>query len=123
MANNKTQKKKQRRSRHNGGTKTPSKTASKTASKIASKIASKDHPLLTEAKSLVGKGYLVREIRKILNDSTMTPVKREEALAQKKILVDLAKRNNIRAYTPHTPKIGDQANTPGYGAYYTANNS
>jgi hypothetical protein len=102
MANNKTQKKKQRRSRHNGGTKTPGKTASKTASKTTKgKTASEiTDPFVKELKDLKEladherKYSTSRDISKLIKNPPLTTPEKNTALADfKKLLASSVKAN------------------------------
>lgn len=108
MANNKTQKKKQRRSRHNGGTKTPSKTASKTASKTTKgKTASEiTDPFVKELKDLKEladnerKYSTSRDISKLIKNPPLTTPEKNTALADfKKLLaVSVKADTELTAY-------------------------
>jgi hypothetical protein len=109
MANNKTQKKKQRRSRHNGGTKTPSKTSSKTSSKTAKdkttkgKTASKiTDPFVKELKDLKEladnerKYSTSRDISKLIKNPPLTTPEKNTALADFKKLLAVSVKANAR---------------------------
>jgi len=108
MANNKTQKKKQRRSRHNGGTKTPSKTASKTSSKTSSKTAKGKtaseitDPFVKELKDLEEladherKYSTSRDISKLIKNPPLTTPEKNTALADFKKLLAVSVKANAR---------------------------
>jgi hypothetical protein len=112
MANNKTQKKKQRRSRHNGGTKTPSKTATKTATKTArGKTASEiTDPFVKELRDLKEladherKYSTSRDISKLIKNPPLTTPEKNTALADFKKLLAVSVKANA-GFTVYQNKV------------------